>query len=148
MDVFDDYIKLVNKVAPDAKELVLNKRDAFRNTIILWEAGFVVLIFSFLIFVTHRVAGPIYKLQKYLRGIREGTENDKLYFRKGDYFPEVAEDVNLTIESLREDIVKNKTDLEEILAYIKNLEMVLPEDKKPVLNSIISRLSDEQRNQI
>ena len=52
-------------------------------------------------FFAHRIAGPIYKLKKHLRGIREGEKGD-LTFRKGDCFPEVAEEVNRTVAWLRE----------------------------------------------
>lgn len=59
---------------------------------------------------------------------------------------DLAQDVNLTIDSLRKYKTSEKESLEEIVAYIKNLEMVVPEDKKPVINSIVNKLADRQNN--
>lgn len=145
LDIFDDYSAVITKLSPQNKPMILEKKTAFISTMVLWSFGITLLVFSSIIFITHRIAGPIYKLQKYLRGIREGTENDRLYFRKGDYFMDLAQDVNLTIDSLRKYKSSDKESLEEIVAYIKNLEMVVPEDKKPVIHSIVNKLSDRQK---
>ena len=142
MDLFEEYMQLAIKYQPDIKAALLEKRSAFFKTMFFWELGFVVLVFTFLLFVTHRIAGPIYKLQKYLSGIREGTESGKLFFRKGDYFMDLADDINLTIESLRSQGRSNDESLDEVVAYIKNLEMIVPEDKRPVLEEIISKISN------
>ena len=48
-------------------------------------------------FFSHRIAGPMFKLKQFLRGIREGNPRHKLIFRKGDFFPEVADEVNQTL---------------------------------------------------
>jgi signal transduction histidine kinase len=146
LDIFDEYAAAVMKFSPKSKAAILEKKSAFMWTMVLWSVGITLLVFSSIIFITHRIAGPIYKLQKYLRGIREGTENDRLYFRKGDYFMDLAQDVNLTMDSLQKHKTSDKENLEEIVAYIKNLEMVVPEDKKPVINSIVTKLSDRQRD--
>ena len=52
------------------------------------------LIVAFGLVYSHRIAGPIYRLQKYLKERNAGTEKGNLYFRQGDYFPELADSVN------------------------------------------------------
>ena len=52
-------------------------------------------------FFSHRIAGPIYKLKKYLGELRSGSPAYGLGFRKGDYFPEVADEVNRTVSHLK-----------------------------------------------
>ena len=52
-------------------------------------------------FFFHRIAGPIYRLKKYLTRVREENYTDELGFRKGDYFPEIAGEVNKTVARLR-----------------------------------------------
>ena len=52
-------------------------------------------------FFSHRIAGPIYKLKKYLVEIRSGVPFYRLGFRKGDYFPEIAEEVTETVAWLK-----------------------------------------------
>ena len=144
LDIFNDYSDIVIKFNPDLKTEVLKKKSTFIVSMLLWSTGISVIVFSSIIFITHRIAGPIYKLQKYLRGIREGSKSDRLYFRKGDYFLDLAQDINLTIESLQNYKNSDKEKLEEIVAYIKNLEMVVPEDKRPVISSIVTKLSNRQ----
>ncbi|MEZ4815587.1 MAG: hypothetical protein R3A80_10340 [Bdellovibrionota bacterium] len=57
------------------------------------------LICGFGLLYSHRIAGPIYRLQTYLKGRSEGVEKGPLKFRDADYFPELAEAVNNFIES-------------------------------------------------
>ncbi len=52
------------------------------------------LIIAFGLVYSHRIAGPIFRLQKFLKEKREGTEKGQLSFRENDYFPEVAHAVN------------------------------------------------------
>ena len=53
-------------------------------------------------FFSHQIAGPIYKLKKYLSALGTAEEPpEKLFFRKGDYFPEVADEVNGAVARLK-----------------------------------------------
>jgi methyl-accepting chemotaxis protein len=52
------------------------------------------IIMVFGLVYSHRIAGPVYRLQKYLKDKAAGNENGKLNFRENDYFPEMAEAVN------------------------------------------------------
>lgn len=108
------------------------------------QLGFLGLIFVICIFISHKIAGPIYKLQKYLRGIREGGPITNLWFRNGDNFPEVAEEINETMEYFVQQRQDDFAYLEEVSSYIANLSLVVPEDKKPVLNEILSKLAEIQ----
>lgn len=48
--------------------------------------------------LSHKVAGPIYRLCQHLKGIKEGDEVKPLAFRDGDYFPEITEHINPILE--------------------------------------------------
>ena len=50
--------------------------------------------------LSHRVAGPIHRIRTHLRQIAEGKPLSPVTFRKGDFFPEVAEAFNQQVESL------------------------------------------------
>ena len=95
-------------------------------------------------FYSHRIAGPLYKLQKHLRSIREGFNPGKLFFRNGDYFQDVADDLNDTIEHIEDGYKNDLVYLSEVNSYINNLSLVVPDDKRVVLNEISSRLSEIQ----
>ncbi len=86
----------------------------------------------------------MYKLKKYLDNIKDGNPPEKLYFRKGDHFLEIAESFNQAMDKIQEVHLKDFIYLSEINSYINNLAMILPEDKKNVLNEISSKLSEIQ----
>ncbi|HXH74264.1 MAG TPA: hypothetical protein VNJ08_04820 [Bacteriovoracaceae bacterium] len=44
--------------------------------------------------LSHKVAGPIYRLCKHLKGIETGDEVKPLSFREGDYFLEIVDHIN------------------------------------------------------
>jgi nitrogen fixation/metabolism regulation signal transduction histidine kinase len=46
------------------------------------------------IFISHRIAGPLYRLHKHLTGIAQGNKPTEVHFRKGDFFPELADAFN------------------------------------------------------
>lgn len=59
----------------------------------IWPAVVIVLIgmFAYAIAVSHRIAGPVYRINEVLRRMIGGEFPDKIAFRKGDYFQETAE---------------------------------------------------------
>lgn len=94
------------------------------------------------IFLTHKVAGPLYKLKNHLSHIREGDPITPLEFRAGDNFMDVAEEVTLLLEWVVANQEADFKYVEEVSAYVDNLALVIPDDKKPVLNEISRRLKD------
>ncbi len=55
------------------------------------------------LFISHRIAGPIYRMRKDLEKMTALNDNElrTIHFRKGDYFPELAETFNRLVESRR-----------------------------------------------
>lgn len=106
------------------------------------QALFISVVFVLVIYITHKIAGPLYKLKDHLSKIREGEAIRPLTFRNGDYFHDVAEEVSLFLDHINSNQEADFQYLEEISAYIDNLSPALPEDKRPVLNEISRRLMD------
>ncbi len=79
------------------------------------------------------MAGPMYKLKTHLKTIRQGGEIRNVFFRKGDYFQDVADEVNLTLEHFDLQREEDFETLQEVSSYIANLALVVPEDKKACL---------------
>ncbi len=130
--------------SPEIAAHYSEKRDALILFLILLHLGITALTFFICIFFSHRIAGPLYKLQKHLRLMREDAHPDKLFFRKGDYFQELATDVNDTFDHLEDTYKNDLVYLSEVTSYINNLSLVVPDDKRVVLNEISSRLSAMQ----
>lgn len=74
--------------------------------VVIIELGFLT------IFISHKVAGPIYRLAKFAEGLREGDLTTRIYLRKGDELVEVASDFNQTGDFLR-DTFKKMMDLND-----------------------------------
>src|SRR5206468_4748451 len=54
------------------------------------------------IFLSHRIAGPLYRLERHLEGVAEGKEPTDVKFRKGDFYQHLAEACNKVMARLRE----------------------------------------------
>ena len=126
---------------PEIASHYSEKRDALILFLILLHLGFTCLTFFICVFFSHKIAGPLYKLQKHLRLLREGEHPGKLFFRKGDYFPELADDINETFDHMEDSYKSDLVYISEVTSYINNLSLVVPDDKRVVLNEISSRLS-------
>lgn len=126
------------------KQSLEAKRKSLISVLALWQIGFTALVFIMCIFLTHKVAGPLFKLQKFFTAIVEGGDNGRLFFRSGDYFTELADSYNDAINQLKEDYKNDFVYLSEVSAYINNLSLVVPDDKKAVLNEINKRLTEIQ----
>lgn len=129
---------------PEIALYYTEKRDLLIFLLAGLHLGFSILTFFGCIFFSHKIVGPLYKLQKHLRLIRENLAPGKLFFRKGDYFQDVADDLNDTIEHIEDTYKNDLVYLSEVGSYINNLSLVVPDDKRVVLNEISSRLFEIQ----
>ncbi len=54
------------------------------------------------LFYSHKIAGPLYRLQRYFTEAAAGsTPLNKIYFRDDDFFQEVPASINLYIDSVK-----------------------------------------------
>jgi sensor histidine kinase YesM len=136
IDFFDEILK--------ASGPMTEKAAAARNELIFYlfliQFVFILLVFIMFIFITHKIAGPMYKLKNHLADIRHGEPISAINFRNGDHFQDVAEEVTLFLESVAYNQESDFQHIEEVAAYIENLTPVVPDDKRPVLNEISRRL--------
>ena len=137
--IFDIMNKLI-ALQPELTEHINNSRVSLLSVLAIIQFAFIALVFVICIFLTHRIAGPMYKLSQYLSDVRSGDAKHPLYFRAGDNFHEVADDVNETIDYFKTQHTEDFQYLSEVSTYIQNISLVVPEDKKPILFEIQSKL--------
>lgn len=58
------------------------------------------------IFVSHRIAGPLYKLRVFMLKARDGNLKDELHFRTHDHFQDLAKTYNEMTDGLRATIAR------------------------------------------
>ncbi len=143
-DLISQFMQFAAHYAPDLSKTMASKRQSLILILALWQLGFTTLVFIIGIFFTHKIAGPIFKMKKHLRMIREGQVTEDLHFRKGDHFQDLAVEFNKTMHKIRDEYKKDFTYLSEVNTYINNLALVVPDDKRPVLNEINQKLRDIQ----
>jgi len=86
------------------KQIQVAKEDLI-NLLFWSQVGFVTLAFMFSIFVSHRIAGPLYKLTEAMKKAKYSTLKEVIQFREKDYFKEIAtafNDMNVAIRSRNE----------------------------------------------
>ena len=66
------------------------------------------------LFVSHKVAGPMFRFEKELKAIGEGNLTNKIMLRKKDQIKDMADCLNNMVASLREKILDIQTEVEHI----------------------------------
>ena len=79
--------------------------EAHQNSLILFLFLYSLIslsvVFVMMIFKTHKIAGPIYKLKKTLKESKENNKIEKLIFRQGDHFYDLPDVYNETMEHFK-----------------------------------------------
>lgn len=90
----------------------------------VWPAlGVVILVMSTLsIFITHKIAGPVYRFKKVLAEISGGNLDISVKLRAGDDLKDLAEEFNVVIGELRTFVNALRADDAAIAACIGDLE--------------------------
>lgn len=138
--VFLQIIETISEKVPNAVSEIANLKDQTLKLVTLWQLAFTAFTFICCILFTHKIAGPIYKTRRFLESIRNGHFGADLYFRNGDYLHELADDVNLTMKALQNRFKEDSIYLNEASTYLNNIKMIVPDDKKVVIDEIIEKL--------
>jgi methyl-accepting chemotaxis protein len=90
----------------------------------IWPAlGTVIVILSSTsIFITHKMAGPVYRLKKSLAEVSSGNLDIIIRLRKKDDLKDLAEGLNLVIDDLRGAVETLRGNDETLLSWINELE--------------------------
>lgn len=90
----------------------------------IWPAlGAVILIMSTAsIFITHKIAGPVYRFKKALAEIARGNLEVSVKLREKDDLKDLAEDLNMVIDELRGFVQTLQGDYATMSSCISELE--------------------------
>jgi hypothetical protein len=108
--LLDEAFSIITELAiqdprgPEVAQVLAAKQDLMRN-LYLFESSFILVVFALSVFLSHRVAGPLYKLDQYFReAARTGRLKGGLRFRSGDHFTEVAESYNAMVAAVQPEV--------------------------------------------
>ena len=74
---------------------------SIKPLIIILPVVFAVLAII-VIFISHRIAGPLYRLKMYMEKVENGDYSVTLNFRKNDAIHDIAESFNRMLQGIRE----------------------------------------------
>jgi methyl-accepting chemotaxis protein len=77
------------------------------------------LTFLISIFMSHKIAGPLYKLNQFFREAKAGNLDQVLFFRNRDYFQELVPEYNGMMESIRNRMKQKTTGIELAIPHIE-----------------------------
>lgn len=83
--------------APTGRDLLI---ASVRPLVIILPVVFVILA-AIIIFVSHRIAGPLFRLKQYMEKVENGDLSADLKFRKHDAIPDVADSFNRMVKSIK-----------------------------------------------
>jgi len=126
-------------------DIIKDKLASEDNKIMLYLVAFVIAIFLSLviwgILITHRIAGPIFIISRYVDSITDGKIPETRPLRKKDELKEFFEKFNKMLESLKE---RENVDLVVINDTLKTLEGIkesIPQEKRADIEREIGELN-------
>lgn len=94
-------------------------RQELLELLLVMQVIFLSLTFLISIFMSHKIAGPLYKLRRFFAEAKEGNYSQKLTFRKRDYFQELVPAYNAMMESVVRDIGMSKRGIQEAIPHLE-----------------------------
>ena len=79
---------------------------AMRPLVIILPMVFVILAII-VIFISHRIAGPLYRLKMYMEKVENGDYSVKLNFRENDAIHDIADSFNDMVQGIRQNFEKH-----------------------------------------
>ncbi len=119
------------------------------NQLLWWILGFVAIIGVISIFVSHKIAGPVYRLEESTKLIASGDLTHRVHLRQGDELGDLQDAFNEMTESLSKMVYKDREVIERLAKTGDNLrkkvdeENITKESLEEItyeLNSIIEEL--------
>ena len=85
--LFDFFIRFVEKFALPEKiaSLHMLRKDVVVSLVIV-QSIFIGITFLFCLFTSHKIAGPIFRLRKAMKELRNGNRTIHVTFRESDHF--------------------------------------------------------------
>lgn len=88
------------------------------------------------VFLSHGIAGPIYRMEKFMADVASGNLTARITLRRKDELVTLADGINYLVDSLRDAVMTEKTHLNKVAAQLTNLKKAL--ETKPIDQSLVS----------
>lgn len=147
--IFAPYILTLHFDYPFAE-----KADAARALLLLhgkvwpWIGGVIIFFGIISVFISHKIAGPLFRLKRSVDQVTQGDLSVVIKLRKWDDLKDLAEHINLLVEELRTFVIALRNDYDLLSDYIQQLEQNI-ENKALTEESgreIIKKVQESRKN--
>ncbi len=147
--IFAPYILTLHFNYPLAEKV-----DAARVLLLLhstiwpWIGGVILFFGVISIFVSHKIAGPLFRIKKSLVQVSQGDLSVVIKLRKWDDLKDLAEQVNELIEELRTFVTALRNDYNLLSDYIQELEQKIEQKglTEEAGREIIRKVQESRQN--
>ena len=141
-------LKLVSQIPLEERARAANQFLVLAQTV--WPALAVLIpaVAVFSIYLTHRLAGPLFRIEQTARELIRGNLALRIQFRKGDELHELAGLLNEVLDSLKQaflEIRESETHMREVLSWIMDEMKKQPSVNREVLNRLEIALKGGER---
>ena len=99
------------------------------SQLVWWILGFILIISVISIFVSHKIAGPVYRLEESTKQIASGDLTHRVHLRQGDELGDLQNAFNDMTESLSKMVYKDREVIERLAKTGENLRKKVDEEK-------------------
>ncbi|MGC8927678.1 MAG: hypothetical protein ACP5QK_07115 [Myxococcota bacterium] len=126
-------------------DIIKEKLAAEDSKIMFYLIAFILAIFLSLviwgILITHRIAGPIFIISRYVDSITDGKIPETRPLRKKDELKEFFEKFNRMLEALKERENIDIVTINDVLKTLENIKESLPPERKAEIEKEVSELN-------
>ncbi len=141
--VIEEIRKKLNSYKTD-KQVFSKNLLKKANILLLWGLLLVLLELAVLsIFVSHKIAGPIYRFEKFAEEVSNGNLTGKIILRQGDELTQIAEKFNSMLTKIRERLKKIRDCSQDLATSCKQNQGQIPADQMKQLQQISTQIQDE-----
>jgi nitrogen fixation/metabolism regulation signal transduction histidine kinase len=115
----DKQFEAQEKTLKDQQATIAAQQRQMLLSLSLGLALMVIFVAAVGIYVTHKVAGPIYKMKMLLRGVEQGKLNFQGKLRKGDELQDFFEAFSRMVDALRQRQAREVEELEQAMALAR-----------------------------
>lgn len=107
----------------------------------------IAVVASISIVFTHKIAGPIYKIERSFRQIMDEKDLSlRIFLRTDDELQELAEEINRLLDHLNHTVMLEQQKSAAILAKLDYLVAGLEQPEQPATLELLSQLNDIRRH--
>lgn len=138
-------VSVVQPMSPIVSDLVGDHKEPTTILELLWPIMFICIVitlaatFLFGVIVSHRMAGPIYRIKRNLKKMDQGDLRGEIHLRTNDDFKSLAESVNVLTRKWRQQV----RNINDIINNADSSDEDQKEDLILKLNAVLSSFKTE-----